>query len=155
MDIGIARKAALEFLKAHTAGVVATVSREGVPHASAVYYISDDTFSLYFITLRSSRKYAAIQANPRVAFVVVDTATPRTLQVEGMAAELRDEESVNAHMPGLLAALTSNSRYYAPITKLDFAATAVVWVQAKWVRWGDYASIESGTAHVLTEIPLE
>jgi len=154
MEPAQARNAALAFLKSHNAGVLATVTREGVPHASVVHYIADESFSLYFLTLRSSRKYRALLQNPRVAFVVGTQDIPQTLQIEGMAEELRSEEELGARMPGLLGTLSSNSRYYAPLTKLDAEDTAAVWVQAKWVRWGDFASPEFGTRSNLVEIPL-
>ncbi len=147
-----ARRAALAFLKAHTAGVIATVASDGKPHASAVYYVSDDNFSIYFLTLRTSRKYAAIQANPWSAFVVGTQDVPQTLQIEGPAVELKTDEEKQAHITDLVKVLTSNSTYYAPITKLSPAETVIMWLEAKWVRWGDYASPLQGTENVLTEI---
>ena len=33
------------FLQSHTAGILATVSSDGKPHASAVYYVADDNFN--------------------------------------------------------------------------------------------------------------
>src|SRR3989338_5189535 len=86
------RAAALQFLKSHTAGVLASVGEGGKPHASVVYYTSDDTFSIFFVTLASSRKYQAIKANPWGAFVVGTLDVPQTLQIEGPIVELRQNE---------------------------------------------------------------
>lgn len=145
---------ALAFLKANNAGVLATISSDGKPHASAIYYVSDDDFNLYFITQFKSRKCQAIRANPSVAFTVGTLDVPQTLQIEGVAAELSHDDEKQAHIADLVQALMSNSRYYAPVTKLDPAEVVMIWIQPKWVRWGDYASVESGTDNVLTEIPL-
>ena len=153
-DQAVARITAIAFLKAHTAGVLATVSGEGHPHASAIFYTTDERFSIYFLTLRSSRKYAAIQANPWAAFVVGEETVPQTLQIEGPISELRSDEEKQRRIPDLVKILTSNSTYYAPITKLDPVESAVMWLDAKWVRWGDYASPLQGTEDVLTEIKL-
>lgn len=148
-----ARTAALQFLKSHTAGVLATV-HDGKPHASAVFYVADDHFNIYFLTLLSSRKFQALKGNPSVAFVIGSQDVPQTLQIEGTAMELTHEDDTSAHMPDLMQALTSNPNYYAPITQLDRSQVVMVWIKPSWVRWGDYAAGENGTAHVLKDIPL-
>ncbi len=148
------RAEALAFLKAHKAGVLASVSPEGKPHASAIYYVADDDFNIYFLTLFGSRKFAAMQANPSVAFVVGTLDVPQTLQLEGVVVEMRNSQDWSAHVADLVKVLTSNSVYYAPITKLDPSEVVLMWIQPKWLRWADYASPESGSKNVLTEIPL-
>ncbi len=145
---------ALAFLKSHKAGILATVSSDGKPHASAVYYVADENFNIYFLTLFSSRKYQAIQSNPAVAFTVGTLDVPQSLQIEGVASEIRHEDEKKAHISDLVQVLTSNSRYYAPITKLDPSEVVMIWVQPKWVRWGDFSSGAAGSENVFTEIPL-
>ena len=151
----VKRAAALGFLKNHTAGVLATVSREGKPHASIVYYASDETFSIYFLTLMGSRRYAALQANPWAAFTVGAQDVPQTLQIEGPVVELRADGEMGKKLPELVQRLTSNATYFAPITKMDPSTIVVMWLQAKWVRWGDYATPESGNERVFTELAPE
>lgn len=146
------RVVALQFLKSHTAGVLASVGRDGKPHASVVYYTSDDQFSIYFITLASSRKYEALTANPWAAFVVGTLDMPQTLQIEGPVVELRRNEDMRAKLPELLERLTSNAKYFAPITKMDPASIVVMWMEAKWIRWADYAQPLSGNENVFTEL---
>jgi nitroimidazol reductase NimA-like FMN-containing flavoprotein (pyridoxamine 5'-phosphate oxidase superfamily) len=147
------RSEMLAFLKSHAAGVLATASPEGKPHASAVYYAADDNFNLYFFTLLNSRKFAAIQGNPNVAFTVGTLDVPQTLQIEGVAIELRHEDEM-AHVSDLVRALTSNSTYYAPITRLNPSETVLVWIKPTWIRWADYTSPESGSKNIFTEIPV-
>ena len=152
LDKETKRALALEFLKSHTAGVLATLSREGTPHASVVYYTCDDAFSVFFVTLISSRKYAAMKANPNAAFVVGTLDVPQTLQMEGVVTELTaGDEMMGKKLPELLQRLTSNATYFAPITKLDPADIVVMWLQPKWIRWADYATPEAGNKNVFTE----
>lgn len=153
-DVQAKRAAALAFLKSHKAGVLATASAEGKPHASAIYYVADDDFNIYFFTLFNSRKFSAMQANPSVAFVVGTLDAPQTLQMEGVVVEMRNDQDKMAHVADLVKVLTSNSVYYAPITQLDPSETVLMWIQPKWVRWADYTSPESGSKNVLTEIPV-
>jgi len=147
------RTQALDFLKTHNAGVIATASLDGQPHASAIYYVADDKFNVYFMTLFNTRKFGFLKGNPKVAFTVGTADTPQTLQIEGTAEELKQEEDVHAHIADLVQALTSNTRYYAPITQLPRSESVIFWVRPTWVRWADYTAGKAGE-NVLTEIPL-
>ncbi len=153
-EITAARTEALSFLKTHTAGVLASISRDDKPHASAVYYVADDSFNIYFLTKLNSRKYAAIQAHPDVAFTVGRLDVPQTLQIEGVAIELRSEEEKAAHGPDLMKALVDNNPVYIPIAKMDDSEVVIMWLQPKWVRWGDFSAHGLGNKNVFTEIPL-
>ena len=142
------------FLRSHNTGVLATVSATGEPHASTVYYTADDDFNVYILTLINSRKFAAVQANPKVAFTVFVSDVPQTLQIEGVAMDISLDDDAKARMPGLIDALNSNNWFYGPITKLDPRERVVIWIKPAWVRWGDYAFQQKGSEHVLREIPL-
>ncbi len=149
-----ARADALAFLTRHKVGVLATASPEGVPHASTVYYTVQGDFTVYFLTLINSRKYAALSGNPQAAFVVSDADTPQTLQMEGVVMDITLDEEAAKKKEDLWQVLNSNPWFYGPITKLDLSEVVVMWMRPTWVRWGDYAFAESGTDHVLKEIPL-
>lgn len=146
------RAQALNFLKSHPAGVLSTVSEDGKAHGSAIYYVTDENFNIYIITLKTSRKFANLSANPSVALTVGRQDVPQTLQIEGVATVLQHPEEIGQYAEELMKVLTSNSRYYAPLTKLGDADTAIIWIQPKWIRWGDFTSHGSGSEGVLTEI---
>ncbi len=148
-----ARTQALEFLKGHTAGVLATVSRDGSPHASAVFYVADDSFNIYFLTKMDSRKYTAISAHPQVAFTVGRLDVPQTLQIEGVASEIQDKGEITQRAPELMKTLEENNPQYIPLAKMD-STVVLMWIQPKWVRWGDFSAAGGGNASVFTEIPL-
>ncbi len=147
---------ALAFLKANHGGVLATCGSDDKPHASTVYYICDDEFNVYFLTLISSRKYKALRENPRVAFVVSTSDVPQTLQMEGTAEEIQSDAlklKLSAELVDLL--LEKSKTYFAPIVKLDSAEIVLMWVKPSWVRWGDYTILDkTGTGNVLSEISL-
>lgn len=149
-----ARAQALAFLKNHKAGVLATVSSEGQPHASAIYYVCDDSFNVYFMTLINSRKFASFKANPKVAFTVGALDTPQTLQLEGTVTELRSEEETSEHIEDIVKVLTSNKHYFAPIMHLDPAKEVLMWLKPTWIRWADYATLDKGDEKIFTEIPV-
>lgn len=154
-SIDNARKDALAFLKNHKAGVLASVSGTGQAHGSMVYYVADDDFNIYVLTLINSRKYKAITEHPQVAFVVAVPEIPQTLQMEGMAMDISLDQEAASKKEQLLSVLNSNNWFYGPVAKLDPADTVVVWIKPTWVRWADYAFAPAGSEHVLTEIPVK
>jgi nitroimidazol reductase NimA-like FMN-containing flavoprotein (pyridoxamine 5'-phosphate oxidase superfamily) len=154
MDVDTARKSALEFIKGHHAGVIATAGHDNQPHASAVYYVADEHFNVYFLTKVNSRKYNAIQAHPQVAFTIGRLDVPQTLQIEGVASELRSDEAKQAHIPDLMDMLEKTNPYYVPIAKMD-SEVVLIWIQPKWIRWGDFAVEGIGDDQLFTEIPVQ
>lgn len=153
-DLDHARKDALSFLTRHKTGTLATVAANGQPHASTVYYIADEGFNVYFLTHMHSRKFAALEANPKVAFTVTMPDVPQTLQMEGVAIDITLDDDAKEKMPGLIEVLNSNNWFYGPLSKLDPQEQVVVWIKPTWVRWADYAFQLSGSGHVLQEIPI-
>ncbi len=154
-DANRARIDALAFLKRNKTGVLATVSGEYDAHASMIYYIADDDFNIYFLTLTSTRKYAAMTAHPQVAFTVSTTDVPQTLQIEGMAMDISLDLEVVKKKDDLFEVLNTNKWFYPPISKLDPAGSVVVWMRPTWIRWADFAFEAVGTDHVLKEIPIK
>lgn len=76
-----------QFMNGESLALVATVAENGQPEAA-----------LIFDTVNSSRKYPNLKRNPRVAWVVGCT-TEVTVQYEGIAEELEDEQCVRYKRP--------------------------------------------------------
>jgi uncharacterized pyridoxamine 5'-phosphate oxidase family protein len=146
---------ALAFLKRHRTGVIATAGHDNLPHASAVHYVADDDFNIYFLTLPSSRKYRALAAHPQVAFTVIREDVPQTIQIEGMAQDITLDIDVKEKKAKILEALNASPFFLPPLSKLDPEATAVIWIRPTWVRWADYAFAHYGTDRVFTEIAVD
>jgi nitroimidazol reductase NimA-like FMN-containing flavoprotein (pyridoxamine 5'-phosphate oxidase superfamily) len=147
------RADALAFLKDHSAGVIATVSKDYTPHASVIYYVADDSFNVYFLTKRGSRKHAAIGAHPQVAFTIGRQEVPQTLQIEGVASELTSPEEKESHGTDLMNMLATQTPGMIPAGKMD-GDLAVMWLQPKWARWGDFSKPAIGNAQLFEEIQL-
>lgn len=155
MDSGdFDKHAAGKFLKEHRLGVLSTVSPKGKPQASALFYVSDDDFSIYFTTLDTTRKFINLSANPNVAFTVASESVPRTLQMEGTAAELRENADAGYNVKELLGVLRSNKLYGPPLARLDPARIVIVKIVPKKIRWADYANSHYGTHNVQHEIKM-
>lgn len=146
------RARALEFLKSHRTGVLATVSRSGQPQASPVHYIVDDDFNVYFATQMRSRKYEALAAHPRVAFSVGEQDVPQAVQLEGSAADISTSEEARDLKVKIMEALSANPHFAGPITQLDSAAYSIIWIKPDWLRFADFAYAEKGDEHIFQQI---
>jgi nitroimidazol reductase NimA-like FMN-containing flavoprotein (pyridoxamine 5'-phosphate oxidase superfamily) len=74
-----------QILSKQMIGVLAT-DINGQPYTSLVGYLaSDDLRTLYFVTTRSTRKYGALSANPRVA-MLIDSRSNRSEDFRDAAA---------------------------------------------------------------------
>jgi hypothetical protein len=85
----VTRADVLEFVRAHSFGVQASVSSAPAPQAAVVGFIMTDEFELFFDTIQSTRKVANLRANSAIAFVVggLSDREELTVQYEGVVDE--------------------------------------------------------------------
>lgn len=146
------RDEALSFLVNHETGVLSTVSPEGKPRARHVYYTCDDAFTIFFITLASTRKVADLKTHPYAAFVVSETDVARTLQIEGDIDDVTDTETMNPMITAFIRSLTSPDRKHGiPLEHLDAATIKLYRLTPTWLRWGDF-TFARGEDKVFTQI---
>ena len=147
------RAAALAFLKDRKTGVLATIAQDGAARARTVYFASDDSFGIYFVTNADTRKWSDLQHDHWAAFVVSDEVAPQTLQLEGTVKDLSGIALIEPELASLAAIILSNTRYFAPLTRFDPSAVMFLKLTPSWVRFGDFTS-GKGTESVLREIAL-
>jgi uncharacterized pyridoxamine 5'-phosphate oxidase family protein len=145
------RDKALSFLTMNETGVLATVSPDGKPHARLLYYTSDESFNIYFITLASTRKVADMKANPHVAFTVSTVDMPQALQLEGTVTDLTETATNDPLIVAFIQKLIPKKPYGIPLEHLDTAVIRIFKITPDWVRFGDFTYGE-GTNAVLTDI---
>lgn len=147
------KAAAASFLHTHSVGVLATLSPNGTPRARSVYYATDDSFSIYFWTLTSTRKTEDIATNAYGAFVVSDENTPQTLQIEGTISDLTETATINDVIHRLSEKFMERGTHFAPLTHLDSGKIVFYRLTPTWVRFGDFTD-GFGSDKTFTEIPL-
>ena len=76
---------AMEFLKRHTIGVLATANLEGIPFASPVYYAAEPDFSIYFATSHHTQKFKNLLLNKQVALCVGTGPQYIVVNIHGVA----------------------------------------------------------------------
>jgi general stress protein 26 len=145
------REDAISFLVNNGTGVLATLSGAGEPHARLIYYTCDDSFNVYFITLKSTRKVSDITSNNRAAFVVSETEVPRTLQMEGTVKDMTETSTVDPMLTDFVHTLMSHTKYGIPLGHFDTSELRFYKFTPTWIRWGDF-TFGQGTDAVLTQI---
>ncbi len=120
-----------DFLSAQDLAVLATRSPAGPPQAALVGVAVTEGLELVFDTLRTSRKYANLVAEPRVA-LVLGWAGEVTVQYEGTARTLTGED-VEPYAAAYVR------RFPDGRARRQWPEIAYVVVTPRWVRYTSYA----------------
>lgn len=88
------------FILEHKIAVLATVDQYSLPEAAVVGFSMGENFEIYFGTSLDTRKFENIRKNPRVA-LVIGWDKGKTVQYEGEATELSEEEVLNYQQTAL------------------------------------------------------
>ncbi|MBI3723644.1 pyridoxamine 5'-phosphate oxidase family protein [bacterium] len=123
----------LAFLRQHRVAVQASVSSSRAPQAAVVGIAVSDDLEIVFDTLDSTRKFANLTGNPRIAFVVggLLPGDERTVQYEGLADVPSGAELVRA------------KRVYFGIypdgrEREKWPGIAYVRARPTWIRYSDF-----------------
>ena len=117
------------FMKRQKLAVIASVTHDGLPEAAVVGIAVKEDLELYCSTFRTSRKYENIQKNPRVA-LVIGWEGGKTIQYEGIAEEITDEESPEL-LKTYLADIPSIAKYLEREHQIFYK------IKPKWIRFSD------------------
>jgi hypothetical protein len=124
----------LAYLRSQRLGMLGTLAPSGDPQGALVGYAITPDLELVFDTLRTTRKYRNMIANPRVSFTVgntVGSGDERTVQYEGIAEELAGEPLARLQ-PVYFATWPDgvNRRQWPHITWFV--------IRPRWIRYSDF-----------------
>lgn len=84
-----------DIFKNHQLTVISTVDDENnKPESAVIAFAEKEDLSLIFGTSNQTRKYKNIQKNQKVSFVIGWSSETGSVQYEGVAKELSDEEAM-------------------------------------------------------------
>jgi nitroimidazol reductase NimA-like FMN-containing flavoprotein (pyridoxamine 5'-phosphate oxidase superfamily) len=124
----------LAYLRSQRLGVLGTLAPAGEPQAALVGYAITPDFELLFDTLRTTRKYRNMMANPRVSFTVGNTVghgDERTAQYEGIAEELAGEQLT--HLQPLYFAVWPDCVAHKQWPHITWFV-----IRPRWIRYSDF-----------------
>jgi len=122
-----------EFLKKHTLCVISTIHADDEsPESALIAFAEKDNLEIIFGTSNLSRKYKNIQKNNNVSLVIGWDSKLGTIQYEGVAEEVPDEQS--GEYAALQTAKNPNSKKF--VDKVDQRYFVVT---PTWIRFIDNA----------------
>jgi hypothetical protein len=124
----------LDYLRNQRLGVLGTLSPSAEPQAALVGYAVTPDFELLFDTLRTTRKYRNMMANPLVSFTVgnsVGSGDERTVQYEGISAELAGEP-LERLRPIYFATWPDG------VQRVQWPQITWFVVRPRWIRYSDF-----------------
>jgi general stress protein 26 len=125
-----ARRLIRDYLESHDLAVLATTTPSGAPQAALIGVAVTAGLHLIFDTVATTRKFANLRANPRVAlaFGAADT----TLQYEGEAVALEGEALARAKAVYF-------ERWPDGRERQTWPGIAYVEVSPRWIRHSDFS----------------
>lgn len=120
-----------EFLLKNEYAVVATTNGEGIPEAAVVTYIMDRDWNIYFFTRKHTYKHRNLISNSLIALVIGTGPESQTVQINGIAEPLTDEE--NEHWMNEF--LAEREGFYSTFLKLQGYDFAGYKVRPRRIRW--------------------
>ncbi|MDL2341971.1 MAG: pyridoxamine 5'-phosphate oxidase family protein [Patescibacteria group bacterium] len=142
-----------EFLRNFNVGVLATASRDGLPHAATIYFTTESDYSVYFVTKQKTTKSSNLQDNPRAALAVFDAATQTTVQVAGDVEIIEDVEEVQRLFSIMLTISHQTSDgHQPPISKLDAGKYVAYRLKPQVVRMAEFIKAEYPPVDALFEV---
>lgn len=127
----LTRDEILAYLRARNVMAVSSIGPDGAPQAAIVGYGVSDALELVFDTLSSTRKYANLRKDPRVALIVGWDDT--TLQMQGTADFPAGEELERMRQVYFGAYPDGRDR-------LAWPGITHVRVRLEWARFSDFRS---------------
>lgn len=142
---------AKEFLEKNRTAVIATcVLGESTPHASTIYYIYNNSQSIFFATTRGGKKADSIILGSRVALVVTHEEEKQTMQIEGRGQIVSDPIGRIEILEDIYKKVKENSDkpLIWPLLKLEPEDVEIIEIKIDWFKYShfsDEANIVEGS----------
>lgn len=134
-----------DFLIGNPTGVLATITAENKPHATTIYFFTDEALQIYFMTKSLTLKSKNLRQNPSAAIVSFDEISQTSVQITGSATEVTEPDLRRRVLMKLdelpLMTVYASS---APITKLDAGDYVVYALSPTVIRMAIFSRPDPG-----------
>ena len=121
---------ALKFAEGERLAVLSTVTPANASQSALMGFAATPDFEIVFDTVKTSRKYGNLCANARVS-LVIGCSTETTIQYEGVAEEITDDE-LPKYLPIYFAAFPDGPE------RQSWPGITYFVVRPKWLRYCEY-----------------
>ena len=130
--VSISNDELVTFLRKYKLAVQASVTPSGAPQSAVVGFAVSDALEIIFDTLKSTRKYQNLVANPRIS-LVIGWDHDATVQIDGIADFPEGEELARIR-----------EVYFVPYPdgrdRLAWDGITHVRVRPRWLRYSDFTT---------------
>ena len=125
-------------------GILSTVSAEGRPWGSAIYYVTDEDFTFYFVTREGTFKYHNLDQQSHAALTVADPDTQVTVQAAGIVSKVPVEEYMDVVFHKLASLRPKGDPHWSPpIEKLKAGNYVPLRLTPSKLQYADYGQLKS------------
>ncbi len=119
-----------QFMSCESLGVLGTIGPDGTPQSALVGIAVTPELEIVFDTVKPSRKYRNLSANPAASFVVGCTREV-TVQFEGIAEELSGTELARCQRVYF-------EKFKDAPDRLSWPGICYFVVRPRWIRYSDF-----------------
>lgn len=129
-------------------GILSTVNEHGTPWGSAIYFVADDDFKLYFVTRVNTLKFQNIDARPKAALTVADGTSQITVQLVGNVSRVPVKQYFDVIF-GKLAAIhpEGDNSWSPPVEKVHAGDYIPLCLTPKELQYADYGHRKADSPH--------
>ncbi len=121
-------------------GVLSTISEDGKPWGSAIYFVADDDFTCYFVTRADTHKYKNLTNRPAAALTVADEEHQTTVQIYGSVSTVPTYELMDVAFHKLEKIRPKGDiNWVPPIYKVHKGDFMVMQLVPEKLQYADYS----------------
>lgn len=136
------------YLKRLTIAILSTVSADGKPYASVIYFVTDHNLNFFFITKSDTKKAINLEKNSNAALTILDSESPKTIQATGTARKVQDPDIYSYMLKRIAEENSKKDGFYwpPPISKLKSMGDLVMYrIEPNWLRFADFTESAYGS----------
>lgn len=134
-----------DFLNGAAIGVISSTDPNGDPHGAVIYYSIDKNFVIEFLTKSHTKKYDNITRNNHIMLTVFDALTQTTVQVTGLAKEIKNDSVLQKLVKQVFEkSLRTSEAGQHPLSKLDAGNYVGFKIEPVQIRMAVYARPDPG-----------
>lgn len=129
------------YLKRLTIAILSTVSDEGKPYASVIYFVADHNLNFFFLTKSDTKKALNLEKNNNAALTILDPANPKTIQATGTVMKVQDADIYTYILKRIAEDNSKKGGFYwpPPLSKLRSVGDLVMYrLEPNWLRFADF-----------------
>ncbi len=125
------------FVSLHNLATIATISSENdYPYVLPIYFVTDDSFKIYFASHRDGRKLRNIISHPHIGMSITSPDNLKSLQLQGTATVAEQSPAIVEKI--IEVANEKSEHSMPPIMKIERGAMLVVTFTIHWYRLANY-----------------